>query len=57
MKAGLSVHRAAACGEKSVLLNIHTPRRLFYYVQSVPAFTLTNLGKIEQDVGKQGTVG
>lgn len=46
MKVGLSVHRAAACAEKSVLLNIHTPRRLFYYVQSVPSFSLTNLGKL-----------
>ena len=43
-KAGLSFDRSIRCAQMAVIRDIHTPRRLYYYVQSVPTFTLLDLG-------------
>lgn len=43
-KVGLSRERSIKCARKTVILDILTPRRLFYYVQFVPEFSLLSLG-------------
>lgn len=43
-KAGLSLDRSIKCAKKSVIRDIHTPRRLHYFVHSVPDFSLLRLG-------------
>ena len=44
-KAGLSFDRSIRCAQMAVIRDIHTPRRLYYYIQSVPTFTLLDLGE------------
>jgi hypothetical protein len=43
-KAGLSLDKSIKCAKKAVIRDIHTPRRLHYFVQSVPDFLLLRLG-------------
>jgi hypothetical protein len=43
-KVGLSRERSIKCARKTVIRDILTPRRLFYYVQFVPEFSLLSLG-------------
>jgi hypothetical protein len=43
-KAGLSLDKSIKCAKKAVIRDIHTPRRLHYFVQSVPDFSLLRLG-------------
>ena len=43
-KVGLSRERSIKCARKTVIRDILTPRRLYYYVQSIPEFSLLSLG-------------
>lgn len=44
MKAGLSLEKSIRCAEECILVDANSSRRLHYYINNVPGFSLLQLG-------------